>query len=99
MKIENNVKPVVVEPIVESEPRPARRATPGASASADVQLSSLATHIGEAQQALSDAPVVNAERVAELTQAIRENRFSVDASKVADKLVSMAAELIRANRG
>ena len=99
MKIENSIKPVVIEPLVESESRPTRPATPSASASADVHLSSLATHINEAQQALADAPVVNAERVAELTQAIRENRFSVDPSKVAEKLISMAEELIRANRG
>ena len=84
MKIDNignGIKSLVT--VAESESRPAKRQAPDAPASADVHLSSLATHLNQAEQALAGAPVVNAKRVAELTQAIREDRFTVDASKVA----------------
>ena len=99
MKIDNSLKPVVTGAVSETESRPSRPGGPDAPASAQVQLSSLGSHLNKAEKALADAPVVNAQRVAELTQAIREDRFTVDATKVADKLVQTAAELIRAHKG
>ena len=98
MKIDNSIKSLVTGGVSESEPRPAKPEAPDAPASSSVKLSSLAAHLNKAEQALADAPVINAARVAELTQAIREDRFTVDASKVADKLVETAEELIRAHK-
>ena len=100
MKIDNSsIKPLVPGIVPETEPRAGKPdQSEEVPASTNVQLSSLAAHLNQAEQALADTPVVDAARVAELTQAIRDGSFTVDATKVADKLIQTAADLIRAHK-
>ena len=100
MKIDSSsIKPLVPGVVPETEPRVGKSdQLDEVPASSSVQLSSLATHLNQAEQALANTPVVDAARVAELTQAIRDGSFTVDASKVADKLIKTAADLIRAHK-
>ena len=43
---------------------------------------------------MMNTPIVNANKVAEIKQAISEGRFKVDSEVVADKLIETARDLI-----
>ncbi|HEX7233734.1 MAG TPA: flagellar biosynthesis anti-sigma factor FlgM [Nitrosospira sp.] len=107
MKIENSIKTEPVKPVNEGQPSPgksgqraaANAATSGASSassansiSTNIQLSGQLQNI---EKNLSKGEVFDAERVAEIKQAISEGRFTVNADKVADGLLDTVRELIR----
>ena len=107
MKIENSIKTESVKPVNEGQPSPgksgqraaANAATSGASSassansiSTNIQLSGQLQNI---EKNLSKGEVFDAERVAEIKQAISEGRFTVNADKVADGLLDTVRELIR----
>ena len=107
MKIENSIKTESVKPVNEGQPSPgksgqraaANAATSGASGassansiSTNIQLSGQLQNI---EKNLSKGEVFDAERVAEIKQAISEGRFTVNADKVADGLLDTVRELIR----
>lgn len=58
----------------------------------DVQLSSASTALA------AQEPSVNMARVQEIRQAIAEGRFEINASAIADRLISTARELIDSRR-
>lgn len=110
MKIENSIKTESVKPVNEGQPSPGKSgqraatnaATSGASGisgtssangiSTNIQLSGQLQNI---EKNLSKDEVFDAERVAEIKQAISEGRFTVNADKVADGLLDTVRELIR----
>ncbi|HEU4855547.1 MAG TPA: flagellar biosynthesis anti-sigma factor FlgM [Nitrosospira sp.] len=107
MKIENSIKTESVKPVNEGQPSPgksgqraaANAATSGASGassansiSTNIQLSGQLQNI---EKNLSKGEVFDAERVAEIKQAISEGRFTVNADKVADGLLDTVRDLIR----
>jgi negative regulator of flagellin synthesis FlgM len=104
LKIENSIKTESVKPVNEGQPSPgksgqraaANAATSGASSansiSTNIQLSGQLQNI---EKNLSKGEVFDAERVAEIKQAISEGRFTVNADKVADGLLDTVRELIR----
>lgn len=107
MKIENSIKTESVKPVNEGQPSPgksgqraaANAATSGASSassansiSTNIQLSGQLQNI---EKNLSKGQVFDAERVAEIKQAISEGRFTVNADKVADGLLDTVRDLIR----
>ena len=104
MKIENSIKTESVKPVNEGQPSPgksgqraaANAATSGASSansiSTNIQLSGQLQNI---EKNLSKGEVFDAERVAEIKQAISEGRFTVNADKVADGLLDTVRDLIR----
>jgi negative regulator of flagellin synthesis FlgM len=107
LKIENSIKTESVKPVNEGQPSPgksgqravANAAPSGASGassansiSTNIQLSGQLQNI---EKNLSKGEVFDAERVAEIKQAISEGRFTVNADKVADGLLDTVRELIR----
>jgi len=107
LKIENSIKTESVKPVNEGQPSPgksgqraaANAATSGASSassansiSTNIQLSGQLQNI---EKNLSKGQVFDAERVAEIKQAISEGRFTVNADKVADGLLDTVRDLIR----
>lgn len=99
MKIDSSVGPVGGPPSGDNKARPAKSAaasTAGATSSSAVELSSVASKLQEVERALANVPVVDADRVAEIKQAIAEGRFKVDADKVADGLIESVKQMLAA---
>lgn len=96
MKIDSSAGPVGGPPSGESRPRVAKSTSGSAPApSGDkVELSSLSSRMQEVEAVLANVPVIDADRVAEIKQAIAEGRFKVDAGKVADGLVESVRQML-----
>jgi negative regulator of flagellin synthesis FlgM len=80
---------------VSSPGRPAAKAAPKAADSAstsDVRLSSASAALA------AQDPEVNLARVQEIRQAIAEGRFEINASAIADRLITSARELVNSGR-
>jgi len=58
-----------------------------------VSLTDTATQLQSIQQTLSDAPVVNNERVAELRAAIADGSYQVDAAELAQNMINFETQL------
>jgi len=58
-----------------------------------VSLTDTATQLQSIQQTLSDAPVVNHERVAELRAAIADGSYQVDAADLAQNMINFETQL------
>jgi negative regulator of flagellin synthesis FlgM len=61
----------------------------------NVQITGAARQLANLEQAVRDLPVVNANRVAQLSSAIEQGTYSVNSQHVADKLMQMEKELGR----
>ncbi len=85
-------KPVAAPQPVERKPAVAQGADgrPPAEASAQVALSPAATLLSKA----SADPAFDKAKVEQVTQAIRDGRFTIDAEVIADKLIRNAQELL-----
>ena len=59
-----------------------------------VELSPLAAKLQSIEASMSNTPVVDSARVAEIRLAIAEGRFSVNPDMVADRLLQAARELL-----
>ena len=95
MKIDNSVSSVAGVPTGESRQRADKSTTQSAKPSGEqVELSSLAARMQEVETALANVPVADANRIAEIKQAMAEGRFQVDASKVADGLIESVKQMI-----
>ena len=67
---------------------------PGGSAAAEVHLSELAAQL----QSTGEASTFDEARVAEITRAIAEGHFKINATAIADRLIASASELIASRR-
>lgn len=95
MKIDNSVGSVGGVSGSESRARPGKSQTSAAGTPGEtVELSSLSSHLQQAEAALANVPVADSGRIAEIKQAMSEGRFQVDASKVADGLIQSVREMI-----
>lgn len=63
--------------------------------STNVSLGSTATQLGKMEVSMAKAPVVDANKVAEIKQAISRGQFQVNSSVVADRLIQSVQDLIR----
>ena len=97
MKVESLVKPVGPPPASEARPRPS--SAPIANNGEQVQLSSLASTLQKAEAALAEAPPVDRARVEEITQAIREGHFKIDANRIADGLIDEVRQMFDSKVG
>lgn len=74
--------------------QPASQQETGKSSATDtVSLSDNAVQLGKVENAVAATPVVDAQRVEELRQAISNGSYEVDAKKVADKLMQFESIL------
>jgi negative regulator of flagellin synthesis FlgM len=98
VKIDNTVKPVG-SPAGTARQKPATSAASAKSqpTSSQVQVSSSAA-LQEAAGALANAPVVNADRVAEIKQAIVEGRFQVNPDRIASGLIDSVRQILSSQR-
>ncbi|HMN45267.1 MAG TPA: flagellar biosynthesis anti-sigma factor FlgM [Povalibacter sp.] len=58
-----------------------------------VQITGQARQLASLEQAVNSLPIVNEARVAEISRAIEEGRYQVDAERIADKLLRTEQEL------
>lgn len=75
-----------------------RTPAPAGNAGGDVELSPLSAKLQQVEAGLGSEPVVNAQRVAEIKQAIAEGRFRVDPEKIADGLLRSVREMLEKDR-
>lgn len=87
MKIDS-LKPLEVGGPGRPAAKPAAKISAADTAAPDVRLSSTSTALA------AQEPEVNLARVQEIRQAISEGRFEINASAIADRLISSARELI-----
>lgn len=91
MKIEQSPKLAGTQVIKESRGASAKKT---GSASDEVQLSSLASQL----LASENESVFDANRVAEIKQAIADGKFSINPGAIADRLIASAKELVDSQR-
>ena len=63
-----------------------------------VSLGSTATQLGKMEASMTSMPVVDANKVAEIKQAISDGRFQVNSGVVADRLIQSVRDLISNSR-
>ena len=97
MKIDSTVKslPPISGPTI--TPKSAATVSPPVQGS-QVQLSAQATALLGAESVIKDSPVSDANRVAEIKQAIAEGRFSINPEKVADSLLTSVRQMLQQNQ-
>ncbi|MGA7594639.1 MAG: flagellar biosynthesis anti-sigma factor FlgM [Gallionella sp.] len=99
MKIDKPGKPLPASPAGENAARaPARGAgqPPSApvSSSTSVSLGSAAAKLNSLEGSIQSSPVVDANKVAEIKQAISDGHFKVNSGVVADQLINTVRDLI-----
>lgn len=97
MKVESLVKPIGPTPTGEARLRPS--SAPIANNGEQVQLSSLASTLQKADAALAETPAMDTARIDEIKQAIREGRFKIDASRIADGLIAEVRQMFESKVG
>jgi negative regulator of flagellin synthesis FlgM len=104
MKIEKTSKPLPASQIGESTSRnPAARPTGNQTAASgnsgtSVHLGSTTAQLRSIESSMASTPLVDANKVAEIKQAIAEGRFQVNSGVVADRLISTVQDLIAASK-
>ena len=64
------------------------------NASDSVKLSGLSARLQDLEKSLSASPAFDSQKVQDITQAIRDGRFTVNSEVVADKLIASVRELV-----
>ena len=101
MKIDNSGKPTGLPPASGGMQSVNKGAQPSSGAAVDTdqfRLSARSAQLYALATGTSSSEVFDAEKVAEIRNAISEGRFTVDAEKVADKLIESVRELLAAPR-
>ena len=73
-------------------------AAPQGAPVAQVDISPLSARLQEIGSSAATAPMVNAERVAEIKQAIAEGRFKVNPERIADGLLENVRHMLAGKR-
>jgi len=74
----------------EGSAAPAEAAVAGSN---PVQITDQARQLASLEHAVKSLPVVNEARVAEISRALDEGRYQIDAERIADKLLRAEQEL------
>ena len=103
MKIDGNLRSIQSGSVSEGQGRTGKAGAPstqpGSSGGPHVELSSLGAQLAGIEATLGNVPVVDAQRVSEIKQAISDGRFKVNPDVIADRLLETVRELIEAQRG
>jgi negative regulator of flagellin synthesis FlgM len=96
VKIDKLSQPLPASTLAESAARTSNEKASAApqQSSSSVSISSTATQLGKMQASISNTPVVDANKVAEIKLAISEGRFQVNSGVVADRLIQSVRDLI-----
>jgi negative regulator of flagellin synthesis FlgM len=97
MKVESLGKPASPAPVAEARPR--LNSAPIANNGEQVQLSPLASALQKAEAVLAETPTMDRARVEEIKQAIREDRFKIDANRIADGLIAEVRQVFDSTVG
>ncbi|MDR0565280.1 MAG: flagellar biosynthesis anti-sigma factor FlgM [Azoarcus sp.] len=97
MKIDSLSKPAGPLPATETRIRPANQTK--TNIGEKVELSPLASALQKAEAALAETPSVDRARVEEIKQAIRDGRFKIDASRIADGLIDEVKQMYGSKAG
>ena len=101
MKIDNSIKNVGTKP-AGPVPKPTTGTTatpPNTSAGGpQVELSSVASHLKQMAGIGSSSEAFNAEKVAEIRQAISEGRFQINPERIADGLINSVRDMLSQRR-
>lgn len=68
---------------------------PSPSAASTAQVATFTQHMQEVQSTIANTPIVNADRVKEIKQAIAEGRFQIDPERIADGLLDNVKQMLR----
>ena len=99
MKIENSAKPVGGQTSGVRTPSARAGATAQPSAPAtEVALSPQSSRLQQIDSAVANAPTMNADRVAEIRQAISDGSFKIDTGKIADGLIESVRQMLASQR-
>lgn len=100
MKINSAVNSVGPAPDSGQPRAPAaqRPAAPAGRTAEQVAISPLSAKLQEVEASLGSEPVVNAQRVSEIKQAIAEGRFKINPEKIADGLLSSVRQMLEKDR-
>lgn len=105
MKIDKTTPALPASQIGEAAPRSPNAKPTGGTASGATASTGTSVHLGTAtaqlrslESSISTAPVVDADKVNAIKQAISEGRFQVNNGAVADRLIDSVKELISANK-
>lgn len=74
-----------------------RPAAPQGAPVEQVAISPLSSRLNAIEAGLAATPAVNAERVAEIKQAISEGRFKIDSGRIADGLLDSVRQMLAKN--
>lgn len=100
MKIEGSIKSVGVPPSAENRLKPSESGRTATARSEDkVELSNLSSSLNKADAAIASTPVVDRAKVDEIRQAISEGRFSVNAERIADRLIGSVRQMLETQSG
>lgn len=101
MKIDNSLKSILGGASLEDTGRVAKKSSSDSGSTPEtdrVDVSSLASSLQAIEKGFADTPVVDTARVDEIKQAIANGHFTVDATKVADRLLKTVHELLSAHK-
>jgi negative regulator of flagellin synthesis FlgM len=104
VKIEKTNKPLPPSTLGDASRSPSGKAAAqstansGVASETNVHLGSTSAKLRNLESTIASTPVVDAKKVAEIKLAISEGRFQVNASAVADSLISTVQELVNASK-
>lgn len=103
MKIDKPPKPLPAAPGDKGQARaPTARPSGGAQSSStagtSVHLGATSSQLLSMESSMANTPVVDVAKVAEIKQAISENRFQVNSGVVADRLIETVKDLISSHK-
>jgi len=104
VKIDKSPKPLPVSSGGEGQARaPAAKPAGGgaqssSTAGTSVHLGATSSQLLSMETSMANTPVVDVAKVAEIKQAISENRFQVNSGVVADRLIETVKELISSHK-
>lgn len=103
VKIERSPKPLPAAKGSEGQARapaakPAGGTQSSSTAGTSVHLGATSSQLLSMESSMANTPVVDVAKVAEIKQAISENRFQVNAGVVADRLIESVKDLISTHK-
>ena len=98
MKIDPTMKAPVVGPVSDDRPRTNKNDAQPRESAATVRVSSLASQLQSIDGGSDAGRSVDASRVAQVKLAIAEGRYTIDAEKIADRLLESTRASLRGPR-